>query len=174
MIIYSITNKTNGKKYIGMTINSLTYRKNIHKQDWKLGRKEKYHIYKAFTKYGWDNFEWEVIETCSSKEELKLREKYWINEFNSYTGGYNMTLGGDYNPVLGKFGKLHHNAKQYEITFPDGATEIITGLRELCRKYDLHHQGFIYASKKSNHTYKGFKCKRIEEPSTTRAEARSY
>lgn len=46
-------------------------------------------------KYGWDNFELEIIELCSL-EELKEKEIYWIAYYDTYYHGYNETKGEDY------------------------------------------------------------------------------
>ena len=49
-------------------------------------------------KYGEDAFLAEVIDTASSLDELKEKEKYWIKYYNSYGAngyGYNATTGGD-------------------------------------------------------------------------------
>ena len=41
-------------------------------------------------KYGVENFSFEIIEET---EDILTREKYWINFYNSYSNGYNATLG---------------------------------------------------------------------------------
>lgn len=51
-------------------------------------------LYKAFRKYGLNNFSFEIIEE-TSLENMFNREKYWINFYNSYKEGYNETLGGE-------------------------------------------------------------------------------
>ena len=56
-------------------------------------------LYKAFRKYGFENFSFEIVEECNP-EELNLKEIYYIKEFNSCllfknSNGYNMTTGGD-------------------------------------------------------------------------------
>ena len=43
-------------------------------------------------KYGIEHFHIEEIEKTSQPEE---REKYWIEQYNSFKYGYNATLGGD-------------------------------------------------------------------------------
>jgi group I intron endonuclease len=93
MFIYRITNTKNGKKYIGQTSKSLEERFNAHAKHAK--NKVNRHLYDAMNCYGVESFVIEMIETCSSKEELDDREKFWIQEENTFTpNGYNMTLGG--------------------------------------------------------------------------------
>jgi group I intron endonuclease len=95
--IYKITNKINNKVYIGKTEYKPILRWKQHQSciD-KDGYKDR-PIYKALKKYGFDNFNFEVLEETESPE---AREVYYISLFNSYVGfensnGYNATLGGD-------------------------------------------------------------------------------
>ncbi len=154
MIIYKITNTINNKVYVGQTINSLVYRKNIHKQDWKLGRKSQYKLYQAFTKYGWDAFSWEILE--EEPTNINDAEQKWIRYCNSFVFGYNMTTGGDYNPNIGKFGSKHHNSISMMITHPNGTEELVTGIRAWCRQHNLHHQGLSSVAKGKYKQYKGY------------------
>jgi group I intron endonuclease len=106
MIIYKATNKINGKIYIGLTTQTLDFRKYKHKSDSESMRKNRV-FNKAIRKYGWDSFIWEIIDTAESVKELKEKEMFWIEHFNSYvlaekSNGYNMTRGGD-----GSEGLLH-------------------------------------------------------------------
>ena len=50
----------------------------------------------AINKYGISNFTCQLLEECSSKEQLDEREKYWIKYYNSTDSkiGYNITSGG--------------------------------------------------------------------------------
>ena len=94
-IIYCYTNKINGKKYIGQTINTLVIRA---KADGS-GYSAKYKFGKAIAKYGWDNFECEILETVetetdSLKEQLNTLERFYISKFDTYKNGYNSTPGG--------------------------------------------------------------------------------
>lgn len=95
--IYKIENKINHKCYIGQSIN-IPLRWQIHCQPCIYNnpkRKEyNYALYTAFRKYGLDNFDFTIIEECKV-EELNDKEKYWINYYDSYHQGYNMTIGGD-------------------------------------------------------------------------------
>jgi len=51
-------------------------------------------LYKAFNKYGKENFKIEELEECSI-DELNDKEIYWIEKLGSFKYGYNATLGGD-------------------------------------------------------------------------------
>ena len=98
--IYKIVNKENNKKYIGQTINNINRRWSAH-----LSRSKtdcNYALYSAIRKYGTDCFKIEILEKCQIKD-LDNREKYWIEKYHTFLGeGYNMTEGGDINPMLGK------------------------------------------------------------------------
>lgn len=90
--IYKITNKTNNHSYIGQSVQIET-RWNNHKiaafnpND----KAYEYPLYRAFRKYGIENFNFEVIEECS-RDQLNEKENYWIKYYNPE---YNQTLGGD-------------------------------------------------------------------------------
>jgi len=91
-IIYKVTNIVNGKIYIGQTIQTLKYRRNAHLID-----KRNCYFHNALSKYGKKNFEWVILEHCSSKEELDEMEFHYIKQYKSNFKqyGYNMTLGGE-------------------------------------------------------------------------------
>lgn len=109
MLIYSIykaTNQVNGKSYIGFDYN-WPNRKQTHFYNHRSKSCPKWAFYDALKKYGWNNFQWEVIYQSTDKEHtLKVMENYFIVEYRSYIGfsnckGYNSTLGGE-----GTFGKF--------------------------------------------------------------------
>jgi len=90
--LYCHTNLINGKQYIGLTKRNPFIR-------WGIGgihyRKQKY-FYKAIEKYGWNNFEHEILYTNLSRECASSLEKKLIKEFNTVKpSGYNLTLGGE-------------------------------------------------------------------------------
>lgn len=82
--IYKITNRINNKCYIGQS-------RCIEKR-WSSHRSSclDYPLYRAFRKYGLENFDFEIIEECCINE-LNNREIYWIAHFNSIDNGYNQT-----------------------------------------------------------------------------------
>ena len=95
--IYKITNKFNGKCYIGQTTD---YKRRFREhKSLGYGFEENKSLYNAFKKYGIENFSFEVIEDKTSN--YNEREKYWIKYYDSYNSGYNMTEGGE-NPPLNR------------------------------------------------------------------------
>lgn len=92
--IYKITNLINGKCYIGQSVDILRRWRN-HKETSKNSSKEAYEypLYRAFRKYGLENFSFEILEECK-KEELDIKETFYINKYNSLDEGYNQVLVG--------------------------------------------------------------------------------
>lgn len=96
--IYKVTNKINGKVYIGQSVDiGRRWRQHMTAED-------DIYFHKAIQKYGVENFEWEVIEKCK-KKDLDERESYWIEYYDSFNKGYNCTRGGDGGPA--KYGSDH-------------------------------------------------------------------
>ena len=60
--IYKVTNKINGKVYIGQSVDiGRRWRQHMTAED-------DIYFHKAIQKYGVENFEWEVIEKCKKSE----------------------------------------------------------------------------------------------------------
>lgn len=97
--IYKITNKVNGKIYIGKTLKTIEGRWKEHLKDYKCSQFEKRPLYSAMKKYDVENFSIEEVEECSS-EILSEREIYWIDFYDSFRSGYNATKGGDGKPFI--------------------------------------------------------------------------
>ena len=91
--IYKITNKINGKSYIGQTIQNVKERFYQHCATKCSQAILNMVIHKAINKYGKSNFTIEVIEEVESTN-LNDRERYWIRYYDSYNNGYNSTEGG--------------------------------------------------------------------------------
>ncbi len=89
--VYCHTNKVNGKKYIGITGTN-------PKRRWMngIGYKSSRHFNFAIEKYGWDNFEHEILYSGLTKDEACDIEKRLIAEFrtNESEYGYNISSGG--------------------------------------------------------------------------------
>jgi group I intron endonuclease len=100
MIIYLTTNLINNKKYIGKDSNN----------------NSKYFgsgtlLLEDIKKYGKENFKKEILEYCSSDEELTLKEIYWIKYLDAVNSDiyYNLVeISGGWN-----FNKLSEEKYNY-------------------------------------------------------------
>lgn len=90
--IYKITNNINNKCYIGKTERTIQIRWLEHSKPSKW--KSDLPLYRAFLKYGINNFSIEEVEECNNAI-LDEREIYWIDYFDAYRNGYNCTAGGE-------------------------------------------------------------------------------
>jgi len=89
--IYSITNKINGKIYIGQTVNLYSRYKSHERSERSIDKYQRPIVF-AFKKYGFNNFEFSVLEILSrDKEILTRREQYWMDRYQSSkrNRGYN-------------------------------------------------------------------------------------
>ena len=91
--IYKITNKINGKVYIGQTIHTIERRFSRH---CLLNQNGCVALHNAIIKYGKENFIVELVEEVPV-EKLNEREIYWISYYKSTDKkfGYNILLGGN-------------------------------------------------------------------------------
>lgn len=93
--IYLITNKLNGKKYVGQSIN-VNKRWKEHISIAINPKSKKYAIHNAIAKYGSDNFSWEILYYCSSLNESNALETKLIKQHNClHPFGYNLNEGGN-------------------------------------------------------------------------------
>lgn len=89
---YSIYKHTSpsGKSYIGITKQG---KKRFGKDG--NGYKKQRKFYNAIQKYGWDNFEHEIIEDNLSFEQACFGEQLYIEIYDSINNGYNIAIGGE-------------------------------------------------------------------------------
>lgn len=93
--IYLITNKLNGKQYVGQTTRTVEQRIKEHIQEAQNScRRRNLHLYNAIRKYGVENFSFEVLETNLNESELDEYEIKYIKKYNTLKNGYNNTIGG--------------------------------------------------------------------------------
>ena len=87
--IYKITNKLNGKVYIGQSVDIDTrWRQHINAKD-------NYAIHNAIKKYGKENFKFEVLLECP-EDMLDVWERDVIALYDCISpNGYNLTEGGE-------------------------------------------------------------------------------
>ena len=82
-IIYKITNKVNGKSYIGQTRYTIEFRWKQHQH-----KKDNTYFHNAIHKYGIENFSIEILEKCDI-EDLNSREIFYIAKYDTFVNGYN-------------------------------------------------------------------------------------
>ena len=153
IIIYEAINQINGKRYIGQTRNGLKHRKRQHFNASKHAQNVSWHFYRAINKYGWDHFEWKIIDYANTQEDLDVKESFWIEFFNTTDPekGYNLK-GGGYNPFLtedvkrkigdAQLGQLNHSYGKVgednssSRRFIDLTTgEVYIGVSDFCRTH---------------------------------------
>lgn len=94
--IYKYENKINHKVYIGQTTD-LVSRKASHRYKSTFTKSK---FYNAIRKYGWDNFDFDIIAQVEEDtlekvtEVLDNLEVRFIEEYDSFNHGYNSTTGG--------------------------------------------------------------------------------
>ena len=116
--IYKIENKINHKVYIGQTIRSASQRKCEHWWHLKRGNHRNKHLQNAVDIYGLQNFVFCVIEDNVDLHQLNTKEQYYIQQYNSYYCGYNLTLGGDAtNPNIGVYVYRYDEHGYYNKTY---------------------------------------------------------
>jgi group I intron endonuclease len=91
--IYLVTNKINGMKYVGQSIQDDIYKR------WKSHRSKKRTVgkvlYNAYKKYGLENFDYRIICICFDEDTNKFEEEY-IKKYNTvHPNGYNLLQGGN-------------------------------------------------------------------------------
>ncbi len=97
MIIYCITNRMSGRRYIGMTVMRLPKRWENHRYAMRKGVKTA--LYDAMREYGEDAFMIEPIASLlpgfTRKELGKAEQEIILQEGTLVPNGYNLTAGGD-------------------------------------------------------------------------------
>lgn len=132
MFIYKITNKANGKIYIGQTTKTIYARFNKHWHEATYAGRPNNYFHNSLKKYGRDSFLIEEIEECESIEELNLREAYWIKELNTTDKniGYNLMSGGKSGLKNEATKKIISDKKKLNWQNPEIASKMYAGLEK--------------------------------------------
>ena len=147
--LYCHTNKINGKKYIGISVQKPNHR-------WKNGRGYKGcpKFKRAIEKYGWENFTHEILLTQLTHEEASEKEKEYIAKYDTVNNGYNVLSGGLDNSANGeKFFKTRP-INQYSLS----KTLIKTwdSMSDIERELHIGHQSISNVCSKITHTAHGY------------------
>lgn len=90
VIVYMATNRVNGKRYVGVTRQTLATRVSQHKYCSLRG--QGFRLHAAIRKYGFDAFEFSILKRCFSIDEMFEEEIRFVSELKPE---YNVTTGGD-------------------------------------------------------------------------------
>lgn len=109
IVIYKLTNKITGLSYIGQTKN-FRHRMREHKKKY-----DKYRLHRAIQHYGWENFDVEIIDVYSKRENADMAETRYIKEYNTLSpNGYNLTTGGETRKALSQESREKMSKSQKE------------------------------------------------------------
>lgn len=130
--IYLITNKTNGKRYVGLTSRSIRERWLEHLSGARCGLDT--YIYRAIRKYGSESFTITTLDTSEDTDVASWREMFWISAFETSNRdkGYNSDEGGSgyYHPTVDVLEKRSNSIKK----------RYADGLAVWCTRFDITEQ----------------------------------
>lgn len=131
--VYCHTNKTNGKKYFGITQQKCETR-------WQGGNgyAANDHFYSAIKKYGWNGFKHKIIMQGLSKEAACNLEQYLIatHDTTNREKGYNISVGGEY-------GSLGHRLSEEQIEKMRQTTKELWNNAEYRKKNIEAHKNYV-------------------------------
>ncbi len=129
--VYMHKNKINGKRYVGITKYA------DPNERWKNGRGyyRNKHFFDSILKYGWDNFDHEIVTKCLSREEAEQMEIDLIRKLDlcNKEKGYNINSGGKY---------FSHSEESRALMSKNRKGKgRVKRSAETCRKISEHHGG---------------------------------
>lgn len=168
MIIYLITNKVNGKKYVGQHCGDKDARWKQHLAT-ALKEQDPKPLYRAMRKYGTDNFSYKVLESIplnAGQQLLDEREIHFIKEYDTYIkngNGYNLTLGGGGNMATycstQRREKLSKSLDRKDYAKYDPSTgellKIYDNLKDAAKENAIRNPGTIPTTAKFNNEHSG-------------------
>jgi group I intron endonuclease len=175
MRIYKITNRIDGKQYIGQTSGTLTKRFTSHVCAARNGSTSL--IHNAIRNYGKDVFDIEPLQECQSVEGSDEAERKWIADLNTIAPhGYNVEPGGCRNraPMAeATRAKLREARKDLKHRYPEWYEKICHAARNRSpdwkRKIAEAHKGKKATAKQRAALAAGAKLRHVN--GTTKGEA---
>ena len=115
-VVYCITNNITNKEYVGIDITDIGRRWKDHI---RRGKKDPVLLVdKRIKHYGICNFSYRVLYRSNDYEDIKSKETHFIKKLGTYItdGGYNLTFGGDHNPMFDDIVRARHKKIMAEKT----------------------------------------------------------
>lgn len=137
--IYKYTSPS-GKCYIGQTCKSTQAQR---AGGMGFGYKNCTVFWRAIQKYGWDNFEYEVLEKVDTSEMANQREKYYIQLYQSNNPqfGYNIYEGGESSGNYEYIERLDEIKRMWEEGRTVGEIQQAFGLSQQTLSYEMSQLG---------------------------------
>ena len=88
-VVYKIS--TAGLNYIGITTASLSKRMTQHRHAIIAGHGDGEKFIEHFRRENFDDAKITILDTATNKHELREKERYWINYYDSHHNGLNST-----------------------------------------------------------------------------------
>ena len=155
-IIYGWYNIKSGKWYVGQTVNP-EGRFNCHI---RLSlNNDNTHFHRALRKYGLENFVYCILEDNVLRDNLNMKEQEWIEYYDSFYDGYNMTAGGDGTLLFVPWNKGKHHSEETIKKMSKSLKGRFIG--ENNPFYGKHHS--IESRKKNSEAHKGRKAKKVNQ-----------
>jgi group I intron endonuclease len=126
----------NNKKYIGYTEKSIEVRLREHIKDSENGSTTYFH--RAIRKHGHDKIVTEKLDECTTQEEAKKKETFYIKKYKTFDNGYNMTKGGDGGNTKKKYTKSQMKA------WSKNRSRLSSGMNNGNARPDITKEDIIY------------------------------
>ena len=149
MIIYKHTSKTTGKAYIGLSKFTIDRRFQKHLCESRGG--SDLHFHRAIRKYGENDWISEIlkdnIETLENANEL---EYFYIDKYDTFNSGYNMTKGGWLANQIKKGPHKESSKKQISESLKSFAANLTNEERELQYKHNKGKSNPMYGKTRTD------------------------
>ena len=118
--VYKLTNTITGKFYVGSTI-SFYSRMKYHRYSYR--RNPNKELGSDIEKYGWNAFSAEILERCT-RENVRERERFYIESLNAVELGYNMTNATTYSDLMKSYNAKAWRDPEYRKRRSEHSSEI--------------------------------------------------
>lgn len=150
--IYKITNKVNGKAYIGSS-NNIGKRWELHINRLECNKHDNKYLQQDFNNFGFYNFTFEILKECKKDELLQIEKEYIdINSNNSYNIVGNINTPYIKPPIFNKNinVNLNFNILSQRIIlvaldkyYTTGNNIIIISCSDITKNYNIDHSVYI-------------------------------